>query len=301
MSRIQLKAKNRKAQKPVPGTLMAREQRNTLCENLSFTAAEAYKALRANLMFALPNENTCRIVGVTSSIRNEGKSTTSINLSYTLAETGKRVLLIDADMRLPSVAKKLNATQRPGLSNLLANLCSEDEATHSSHFFDNWQIMPAGDIPPNPSELLGSEQMGKMLRSISEKYDFIVIDLPPVDIVSDALVISQWIDGIIVVVRANYTDRRSLGECMRQLGVLGSKVLGFNVTGVEEEHKSYGKYGKRYYGGGGYGYGYGSKHGAHEASREGEKKDAEQESKPAAAEPADDEAALPEKEPAVRS
>ena len=252
MGKFELKMKNNAAL----GAPSLREQRSMLCDNLSFTAAEAYKQLRANLLFALPSDKVCRIVGVTSSIRNEGKSTTSINLAYTLAETGKRVLLIDADMRLPSVAKKLGSTAKPGLSNLLAGLCKENEAIHHSRYFDNWQVMPAGDIPPNPSELLGSEQMGKMLQSISPEYDFIVIDLPPVDIVSDALAISQWIDGIIVVVRANYTDRRSLSECMRQLGVLKSKILGFNVTGVAEQHKSYGKYGKKYYGSG-YGYGYG--------------------------------------------
>ena len=247
----------KKRKRSVSGAPALREQRNMLCDRLSFTAAESYKQLRTNLMFALPSDKPCRLIGVTSSVRNEGKSTTSINLSYTLAETGKRVLLIDGDMRLPSVAKKLGASAKPGLSNLLAGLCAEDEAVHESGFFSNWKIMPAGDIPPNPSELLGSEQMGRMLNALSEKYDFIVLDLPPVDIVSDALAIARWIDGIIVAVRADFTDRRSLRECMRQLNVLESKVLGFVMTGVQEQHKTYGKYGKKYYGGGrGYGYGY---------------------------------------------
>ena len=255
MSKLQSLKKRRAA---APGAAVSlREQRSMLCENLSFTAAESYKQLRANLLFALPEENKCRIVGVTSSIRGEGKSTTSINLAYTLAETGKRVLLIDADMRLPSVAKKLAAESRPGLSNLLAGMCTVQEAAHPSFFMDNWQIMPAGDIPPNPSELLGSEKMEQMLAELANMYDFIVVDLPPVDIVSDALAISHWVSGIIVVVRANYTDRRSVGECMRQMSVLRSKVLGFVVTGVEEHRKSYGRYGKKYYKEG-YGYGYGS-------------------------------------------
>ncbi len=233
-----------------------REQRNMLCDRLSFTAAESYKQLRTNLMFALPNDKKCRIVGVTSSIRNEGKSTTAINLAYTLAETGKKVLLIDADMRLPSVAKKLGTADKPGLSNLLAGMCEGGDAIYDSAFFPNWSIMPAGDIPPNPSELLGSEQMEKLLAAMSEGCDFIVVDLPPVDIVSDALAVGHWIDGVIVVVRANYTDRRALKECMRQLSVLESKVLGFVMTGVEEHQKTYGKYGKKYYGKD-YAYGYG--------------------------------------------
>ena len=133
-----------------------REQRDMLCDRLSFTAAESYKQLRANLLFALPDENKCRIVGVTSSIRGEGKSTTSVNTAYTLAETGKRTLLIDADMRLPSVAKKLAIAGKPGLSNLLAGMCTLSEAVHASPFMDNWQIMPAGD----PPQSLGAAGLG---------------------------------------------------------------------------------------------------------------------------------------------
>lgn len=264
--------KNDKRKMNALNAITLREQREMLCDRLSFTAAESYKQLRANLFFALPDENKCRIVGVTSSIWGEGKSTTAVNLAYTLAETGKKTLLIDADMRLPSVAKKLAAVSRPGLSNLLAGMSTAAEAIHESTLIDNWQIMPAGDIPPNPSELLGSEQMEKMLQELSGLYDFIVVDLPPVDIVSDALAISHCVNGIIVVVRSGYTDRRSLNECMRQLSVLRSKLLGFVMTDVEEHHKEYGKYGKKYYGikyGEGYGYGSATKKAG---GSEGEKK-----------------------------
>ena len=112
-------------------SLSAQQQRSMLCDQLSFTAAESYKQLRANMLFALPDENKCRLVGVTSAIRGEGKSTTAINLAYTIAETGREVLLIDADMRLPSVAKKLEINVKPGLSNLLAGLCSVEKAVAS--------------------------------------------------------------------------------------------------------------------------------------------------------------------------
>ena len=221
-----------------------REQRMMLCENLGFAAAEAYKQLRANLMFALPDENKCRIVGVTSALSGEGKSTTSINLAYTLAETGKKVLLIDADMRMPSVAKKLAVTLKPGLSNLLAGLCTAEEATRKAYLLENWYIMPAGDIPPNPSELLGSEQMQEQLQKLSEVYDFIVIDLPPVNIVSDAMVLVRWISGLLMVVRADSTDKRALAECMRRLQLLGTKLLGFVMTDIADMPKHY-KYNKK--------------------------------------------------------
>ena len=158
------------AKKSNPSRLSAKElrqQKTMLCDGLSFAAAEAYKLLRTNLLFSLPDK-PCRIIGVTSSVRGEGKSTTSVNLAFTFAQTGKRVLLIDADMRLPSIATKLDMHGTPGLSNLLAGLNSERHCIRKSENFDNWFILPAGDIPPNPSELLGSERMHSMLERYSE-------------------------------------------------------------------------------------------------------------------------------------
>ena len=237
------------------GSKALRQQQTMLCENLSFAAAEAYKLLRTNLLFSLP-EKDCRIFGVTSSVRGEGKSTTAVNLSYTFAQSGKRVLLIDADMRLPSVASKLAISGTPGLSNLLAGLSEEKACLHTSKQFANWFILPAGDIPPNPSELLGSERMHALLNRYAEVFDFIIVDLPPVDVVTDALVISPWTDGLIVAVRQNYTERKALNACMYQINKLEAKFLGFVMTDAavgESSYKRYGKYGKKY----GYGYGYG--------------------------------------------
>ena len=233
-----------------------RKQKGLLCDELSFAAAESYKLLRTNLLFALPDQE-CRIIGVTSSIRGEGKSTTSVNLAYTLAQTGKRVLLIDGDMRLPTIAQKLDMAGTPGLSNLLAGLSAERNCLRKSSYFDNWYILPAGDIPPNPSELLGSERMHALLDRYKDVFDYILLDLPPVNIVVDALVITKWTDGVIVVVRENYTDRRALDACMYQVEKLGAKMLGFVMTDADvggSSYKTYGKYGKRY---GGYDYGYG--------------------------------------------
>ena len=237
-------------------TSRRKKQQGLLCDELSFAAAEAYKLLRTNLLFALP-EQECRIIGVTSSIRGEGKSTTSVNLAYTLAQTGKRVLLIDGDMRLPTIAQKLEMSATPGLSNLLAGLSAERNCLRKSKYFDNWYILPAGDIPPNPSELLGSERMHALLERYKDVFDYILLDLPPVNIVVDALVITKWTDGVIVVVRQNYTDRRALDACMYQVEKLGAKMLGFVMTDSNaggSSYKSYGKYGKR---NGGYDYGYG--------------------------------------------
>ena len=250
------------------------KQSGLVCDNLSFAAAESYKLLRTNLNFSLP-EKDCHVIGVTSSVRGEGKSTTSVNIAYTIAQSGKRVLLVDGDMRLPSVSTKLEIHGAPGLSNLIAGLSSEQACLRKSRYFDNWYILPAGDIPPNPSELLGSERMHTLLERYQEIFDVIILDLPPVNIVTDALVISKWTDGLIGVVRQNYTDRRALADCMYQVEKLGVKFLGFVMTDAavgEGSYKSYGKYSKKY----GYGYGYGSDYGyeASHTSSSGSKKKA---------------------------
>ncbi len=234
-----------------------RQQRSMLCEGLSFDAAEAYKCLRTNLLFSLPNK-PCRILGVTSPARGEGKSTTAVNLAYTFAQAGKRTLLIDADMRMPGVASMLGISGVPGLSKLLAGLSSEEDCLQKSGCFDNWFVLPAGEIPPNPSELLGSERMRALLEHCAESFDFIIIDLPAVNMVTDAQVISGWTDGLIAVVRRNVTERKALNACMYQVRRLGAKFLGFVMTDAavsESSYKHYGKYGHRY--GYGYGYGYG--------------------------------------------
>lgn len=218
------------------------ENKQALHKNLGFMAAEQYKLLRANLQFTLPDEEKCRIVGVTSSIRGEGKSTTSINLAYSLAEDGKRVLLVDADMRLPSVAKKMDMQQAPGLSNILTDRNKAEIPICKMEHSENWYILTSGDIPPNPSELLGSKRMEKLLDTLSEKFDFIILDLPPINIVSDAMAVASFIQGLIVVVREGYSDKKELNNCIRQIELSEIKLLGFVMNDVDNISGSYRKY-----------------------------------------------------------
>ncbi len=221
---------------------MVREKETNICANMKFTAAEAYKLLRTNLMFTLPADKACRIIGITSALPGEGKSITSINLSYVFAESGKKVLLIDADMRLPNIARQLDLESDRGLSNVLAGLCESEAVIRDSGVLDTFKVLTAGDIPPNPSELLGSEQMESLLEKLSGEYDFIIVDLPPVNIVTDALTILNFIDGIIAVVRQDYGSRSALKKCMRQLSVSRDKFLGFVLADARESSKEYGKY-----------------------------------------------------------
>ncbi len=228
------------------------ENKNTLHKHLKFTAIEQYKLLRTNLNFTLPEGETCPVIGVTSSIRGEGKSTTAINLAYVLAESGSNVVLVDGDMRLPSVARKMRIKSTPGLTDLLMKT-EENLEGFENPLLNNLYVIPAGQIPPNPSELLGSFRMKAVLDDLKEKFDYIVIDLPPVNIVSDALSVSDLISGMIVVVREDYTGKKELDNCIRQLKLSNVNLLGFVMNDSKSSDGSYGKYRKnRYYKYGGY-------------------------------------------------
>lgn len=227
--------------------LNSNENRKTLHKNLEFTATEQYKLIRANLDFTLPEDEKCPVIGITSSMRGEGKSTTAVNLSYVFAEKGSKVLLIDADLRIPSVAKKLGIDSTPGLADLLRGKGAQI-SEFRTHLLDNWYILPSGDIPPNPSELLGSSRMENVLNQLREIFDYIIIDLPPVNLVSDAISVSNHISGMIVVIREEYTEKKELERCFRQLKLSNVNVLGCVMNETKSGGGSYGKYKKyRYY------------------------------------------------------
>lgn len=215
----------------------------TVGAGVSFAAQEAYKRLRTNIMFSFAGADSCRIIGVTSSMRGEGKTTTSINLAYSMAEMGKHVLLIDADMRLPNIHKQLELKQSPGLSNILVGMGEGASPFRPSGLHPHLSVMTAGDIPPNPTELLSSKRMKSIVGVLTEKFDYIIIDLPPVDAVADALIVSRITHGMVVVVRQDYADKKTLSHVMEQLKFHEANVLGFVLNRAESENK----YSKRYY------------------------------------------------------
>lgn len=227
--------------------------KKTLHKNLTFTAIEQYKLLRTNLTFTIPDNIKCPIIGVTSSMRGEGKSTTAINLAYVLAESGKKVLLIDGDLRIPSVAKKMGIKSSPGLTDLLMGYESQQMSSFKTGILENWYVIPSGDLPPNPSELLGSRRMESILKIMSEKFDYIIVDLPPVNIVSDALAISNLITGMVIVIREDYTEKKELEACFRLLKLSNANILGCvlneaeNSGGTRGKYKRYSKYYRKYY------------------------------------------------------
>lgn len=225
---------------------MSETHQRTLHKNLEFTATEQYKLLRTNLRFTIPEGTKCPVIGVTSSMRGEGKSTTAVNLSYVLAEQGSKVLLIDGDLRIPSVAKKMEIPSTPGLTDMLMDR-GVDLDDFKSAILENWYILPAGDIPPNPSELLGSQRMATTLERLREAFDYIIIDLPPVNIVSDALSIAGMITGMIVVIREEYTEKKELEHCFRQLKLSDVRVLGCVMNEAKAAGGAYGRYKYRKY------------------------------------------------------
>ena len=240
-----------------------------LGNQLSFAAAEAYKLLRTNLMFALTDgDEDCRVIGVTSSVRGEGKSTTTLNLAYSLAEAGKYVLVVECDMRLPTLAKRLGIDGEKGVSNLLAGLSNGSEVIKPTQLHKNLYVLPAGEIPPNPSELLGSERMKVTLDILRKDFDYILLDLPPVTAVSDPLVASKLTDGMVLVVRQNYSSKRAIAEAVRQLRFVDAKILGFVMTDSNTAAPGRKKYYKKY--GYGYSYGYGEKPKKAKAKKEGQ-------------------------------
>ena len=226
-------------------------RRDKNCENLSFAAKEAFKRLRTNVVMRFPDgDEPGHIIGVTSSQPTEGKSTVAINLAFSLAELGKRVLLLDADMRRSSIHEKLNLEKEPGLSDLMAGANSINAALRkyeSSKGSTSFDIIPGGTPPSNPSEILNSKRIETFLQTLAAAYDYIILDLPPVGVVTDAVAISMLTDGMIFVMRESYCPRGLLVDCITQLQEAKANILGFVVNGALEG------VGKKY----GYGYGYG--------------------------------------------
>lgn len=218
---------------------------------ISFSAAEAYKLLRTKLQFSFADEENCRVIGVSSALAGEGKSLTSINLAYSLSQLGKRVLLIDCDMRRPSLNVKLPIEKIPGLSNYLSGVFSIQELVQNCGLEgeeDAFSVVSSGRNPPNPIELLSSDKMKKMLQKCKEQYDYVILDLPPVAEVSDAMTVSQNTDGILLVVRQDHGNHVDLAAAVREFEFVGAKILGVVFNCAHDVNNGYGRYYRKYYG-----------------------------------------------------
>ena len=209
------------------------------CVTLRPQASESYKLLRANVMHRLPEQGIGRVIGITSAVHEEGKTTTAVNLAYALAELGMRTLLVDADMRTPGVSGMLRIARAPGLSNVLTGRVAPPYVVQQTRLMARFLAVSAGDLPANPTELIGSTRMPRVLDVYADHFDYIVVDLPPAMLASDALVLAPVLDGVLVVARRGFTKRRELDEALKRLSFAGANVLGFVTTRARVNHGCY--------------------------------------------------------------
>lgn len=224
------------------GTRLAEPVWQVLNEDSPFAVQEAYKALRTNVTFSLPGVGA-KCVGVTSATKGEGKSSTVLNLAISYAQIGKRVLLVDCDMRLPTIAAKLGIKGRPGLSDVLVGEGKIDAAIRQIPNL-GISVLPSGSIPPDATSLLETSQMSTVLSVLKKYYDYIFVDLPPVNTVTDAAILSRQLDGFLLVVRHETAEYREISAMLSQLRLAKAKVLGFVYNDAPVSQK---KYYKNYY------------------------------------------------------
>lgn len=193
--------------------------------------SEAYRGIRTSLEFASLDKKIKTII-VTSSRQGEGKSTVLSNLAVSFANLDKKVLLLDGDLRNPSIHKMFNISNIKGLTDILVDKKKLSECIHRTDV-KNLHIITAGPIPPNPSEMLASNRMKEFVESMKEHYDYIFIDAPPIGIVTDAGVISTYTDGCIFVVGSNESDVEHVKMSKEKLDSVGANILGTILNKIE--------------------------------------------------------------------
>lgn len=209
-------------------------------KTVPFNITESYKAMRTNLIFSLSTSDK-KTIAVSSALPGDGKSTIAANLAIAFSQLNEnKVLLIDADMRKPVQHKLFNVKNNAGIAEYLGKMKQREECIQKSDV-PNLDIIPSGSLPPNPSELLGSEQMEKLLTEVSAEYDYVLIDMPPVNIVSDPLTIGRSISGMVVVTHYGKTTYDDVDELMRKVQTSDTKLLGLVLNEIKS--KNNGKYG----------------------------------------------------------
>jgi len=208
-----------------------------VAKNPRSPVAEAFRSLRTNLEYSSV-DNPARIILVTSSGESEGKSTVAANLAIVEAQSGKNVIIIDADMRRPKVHVQFNKSNRRGLSDVVTGKLRIDDVVKTYDQVENLSIITCGTIPPNPSELLGSERMSQTLKDLKERFDLVIIDTPPM-IVSDAQILSRKVDGVIFVIIPGQTRAIAALRPMEELRRIGSNVLGVVANKIPRNRDYY--------------------------------------------------------------
>ncbi|WP_370749993.1 CpsD/CapB family tyrosine-protein kinase [Eubacterium sp.] len=228
--------------------------------DLDFKTKEAYKTLRTNVQFC---GNDVKIISLTSCVPNEGKSMVSFNLAISMAETGKKVLFIDADLRKSVLIGRYKINKAiKGLTQYLSGVEQLDDVRYGTNV-KNMDLILSGPVPPNPAELLNNEKFTELLETARKEYDYVIIDTPPIGQVIDPAIVAQQTDGVIFLISQANISYKYAQKQIEQMRKSGCRILGAVLNKVDPEEKGgyyggyYGKYSKKGYGYG-YGYGYGN-------------------------------------------
>jgi capsular exopolysaccharide synthesis family protein len=211
---------------------------------------EAFRTLRTNLKYIIPSI-PAKVISVTSALPNEGKSTTAINLAISFSQGGNSTVLVEGDMRRPKVGIYLEFTTKPnqGLSHILSGSkkINQQLINENTHAYEGstLKIIHSGRVPPNPSELLGTERFDELIAQLRKKFDYVIFDCPPLLPVTDAAIISSRVDGVVIVVHAGSTRKHELLGARAAVESVGAKILGVVLNKIPEKTRGY-KYGYSY-------------------------------------------------------
>ena len=229
------------------------DPKKILCADSSFNVKEAYNSIRTNLLFIQQGEK-CPVFVITSPTANNGKTINTINLAVSFAQMGKKTLLIDSDMRNPTMHRMFSIPVKNGLSEILAGLT--DNISVSKTGIENLSVLTAGKIPPNPAELLSSSRMDKLLDFVKEHYDCVFIDTPPTNIVTDSTLFAQKVTGYVLIIKTDTTNINDVKTTVSNLEQIDANILGFILNDVDSDKKKYYSYYRKYSYSYNYNYGY---------------------------------------------
>ena len=201
--------------------------------------AESYRSLRTSIQYSSVDKEL-KVLAITSSAPGEGKSTVAMNLALSFSEMKKKTLLIDADLRKPTIHKKLSLSNLKGLSDGIVHKLALDEFIQQP--FNDFHVMTSGKIPPNPAEIVGSEAMSYLIEQLKEVYDHIIIDCPPVLSVTDPLLVSTKVDGTILVIREGKTKSKQVLATLKELEKVRANVIGTVLNASKEMTRGISKY-----------------------------------------------------------
>jgi len=228
--------KKKKNKKGKPVLHNRGNKRFTVEDNPKSIVAEAYKTLRTNIQYS-SFDKAIKTISVTSAEIAEGKSTVAVNIAVTFAQSEKKVILIDCDLRKPSVHKSFKASNLVGVSEVLLGKATFEESIQKRN--ENLYYLTSGKIPPNPSEMLASAAMTNLIEKLKEEYDIIILDTAPLKLVTDAQILSTKVDGTILVVRAGITKKNNAIEAKNLLDKVGANIIGTVLCAVENTRGKY--------------------------------------------------------------